>query len=339
MSKTLTSNGIFEKEYSENNNLYLIKLESNSNQIQISIRDINDIEEISSIYKGSFSIDKLTENNNFLKKFDIEDMKDILISVINSQKLSISKQDLSLLSSWKFIIINEIDIKLLLTKEKTDDKEVIVQLIGAIKSLNKSNISLKNEIDTIKKDIENINNYIFKKIFYESNIINNFEETINIKKWIYEKNYNNINKEIKLIYKATKDGDSASKYHQLCDNKNPLITLIKTKKNKRFGHYMEQKVNVSNSSYTKDDKAFLFSLDKLKKYDIKKPEYAMYYLQSHGPCIGYTCDIYLNDGFLKRNDNCERNSSYYTYDVPSDVELTGESKFEVEEVEVYQILS
>ena len=102
---------------------------------------------------------------------------------------------------------------------------------------------------------------------------------------------------------------------------------------------MEQKVNVSNSSYTKDDKAFLFSLDKLKKYDIKKPEYAMYYLQSHGPCIGYTCDIYLNDGFLKRNDNCERNSSYYTYDVPSDVELTGESKFEVEEVEVYQILS
>jgi hypothetical protein len=72
MSKTLSSNGIFEKEYSENNNLYLIKLESNSNQIQISIRDINDIEEISNIYKGSFSIDKLTGNNNFLKKFDIE---------------------------------------------------------------------------------------------------------------------------------------------------------------------------------------------------------------------------------------------------------------------------
>ena len=316
MSKTLTSNGIFEKEYSENNNLYLIKLESNSNQIQISIRDINDIEEISSIYKGSFSIDKLTENNIFLKKFDIEDMKDILISVINSQKLSISKQDQTLLSSWKFIIINEIDIKLLLTKEKTDDKEVIVQLIGAIKSLNKSNISLKNEIDTIKKDIENINNYIFKKIFYESNIINNFEETINIKKQIYEKNCNNINKEIKLIYKATKDGDSASKYHQFCNN-----------------------INVSNSSYTKDDKAFLFSLDKLKKYDVKKPEYAMYYHQSYGPCIGNTCDIYLTDGFLKRNDNGERNASYYTYDVPSDVELTGESNFGVEEVEVYQILS
>ena len=112
-------------------------------------------------------------------------MKDILISVINSQKLSISKQNQTLLSSWKFIIINEIDIKLLLTKEKTDDKEIIEQLIGAIKSLNKSNSNLKNEIDNIKKDIENINNYIFKKIFYESTIITNFEEIANIKKWIY----------------------------------------------------------------------------------------------------------------------------------------------------------
>ena len=65
----------------------------------------------------------------------------------------------------------------------------------------------------------------------------------------------------------------------------------------------------------------------------------MYYSQSYGPCFGYTCDIYLNDGFLKRNDNGERNASYYTYDVPNDVEFTGESKFEVEEVEVYQILS
>jgi len=49
--------------------------------------------------------------------------------------------------------------------------------------------------------------------------------------------------------------------------------------------------------------------------------------------------LYLNDGFLTRNDNVERNASYFTYDVPSDVELTGESKFGVEEVEVYQILS
>ena len=63
--------------------------------------------------------------------------------------------------------------------------------------LNKSNTNLKNEIDNIKKDIENIKNYLFKKLFHESTIITNFEETINLKKWIYEKNSNNVNKEIK----------------------------------------------------------------------------------------------------------------------------------------------
>ena len=102
---------------------------------------------------------------------------------------------------------------------------------------------------------------------------------------------------------------------------------------------MEQKLILVIVVIQKITMLFFFSLDKLKKYDIKKPEYAMYYSQSYGPCFGYTCDIYLNDGFLKRNDNGERNASYYTYDVPNDVEFTGESKFEVEEVEVYQILS
>ena len=64
----------------------------------------------------------------------------------------------------------------------------------------------------------------------------------------------------------------------------------------------------------------------------------MYYNTSCGPCFGYICDIHLKDKFLSREDNVERNAQYYTYDVPSDTEMTGESKFGVEEVEVYQII-
>ena len=199
MSITLTSNGIFEKEYTENNNLYLIKLQSDSNQIQISIRDINDMEEISTYYKGSFSIDKLTGDNNFLKKFDIENMKDILINVISTQKLSISKQNQTLMISWKFMIISEIDIKLILIKEKSDDKEIIEQLIMAVKNLNKDNKDLKNEMSNIKSDLENLKSFLFQQSFSGSNIIQNFEEVINIKKWINGKSEKNINKEIKLI--------------------------------------------------------------------------------------------------------------------------------------------
>lgn len=222
-------------------------------------------------------------------------------------------------------------------KEKSDDKEIIEQLISAVKNLNKDNKDLKNEMNNIKKDLDNLKAILFQHILPGSSIIKNFEEVINIKKWINEKNEKNINKEIKLIYKATRDGDS--KYHEFYDNKNPLITLIKTKKNRRFGHYMEQKVITSNSSYTKDEKAILFNLDNLKKYDIKKPEYAMYYLTSHGPCFGQGCDLVLTDKFLTRNDNWESNAKYNTYDVENNTEFTGESSFRVEEVEVYQILA
>ena len=155
---TITPNGIFEKEYLENNNLYLIKLQSSSNEIQITIRDLNDIEEISNVYKGCFSFDKLAGNNKYLKRMDIENMYEILIDVINSKKLSISKQNQTIISSWKFIIIKEIEIKLILQIEKNDDKETIQQLVGAVKNLNKQNSILKNEIENIKKDIDNLKN-------------------------------------------------------------------------------------------------------------------------------------------------------------------------------------
>ena len=85
-------------------------------------------------------------------------------------------------------------------------------------------------MSNIKSDLENLKAILFQQSFSRSNIIQNFEEAINIKKWINGKNEKKINKEIKLIYKASRDGDTASKYHELCDNKNPLITLIKTKK-------------------------------------------------------------------------------------------------------------
>lgn len=178
------------------------------------------------------------------------------------------------------------------------------------------------------------------KLFQDSNIANSLNEKIKIKEWVYDINDKNIGKEIKLIYKAARDGDSASKYHQLCDNKSPLITLIKTKKNRKFGHYTEAKlISHNNCKHSKDEKAFLFSLDKMKKYNIKEPEYAIYYLESHGPCLGRGCDIYLNGGFLTNGNNLESNASYKTYDVPNDTEFTGESRFGVNEVEVYQIIN
>ena len=339
MDNFITPNGIFEKKYSENNNLYSIKIQSNTSEIQINIKDLNDIEEISTCYKATFSKDKIAGNNNILSKLDIEDIKDILINVINSNKLSIQKENQSIITFWKFILIKEVEIKLILTKEKINDKEIIEQLIIGMKNLKKENSELKNEINNLKKDMENLKIEVAVKLFQGSNIVDSLYEKNKIKEWVYDINEKNIGKEIKLIYKATRDGDSASKYHHFCDNKSPLITLIKTKKNRKFGHYTEAMLIAQNKgNYSKDVKAFLFSLDKMKKYNIKKADNAIWYGENYGPCFGYGCDIYLNGGFLTNENNLERNASYNSYDVPSNTEFTGESNFGVNEVEVYQII-
>lgn len=339
MDKIITPNGIFENDYSDNNNLYSIKIDSNSNEIQISIIELNNTEELSTCYKGSFSKDKIAGNNPILSKINLEDIIDILINVINSKKLTIVKDNQYLITSWNFIMIKEVEFKLILTKEKIDDKEIIQQLLTEIKNLKKENYNLKKEFQNIKKDVEILKTQVDSILFQGSNIVTSLTEKSKIKEWIYEINENNICKEIKKIYCATRDGDSALNYHQLCDNKSPLITLIKTKKNRKFGHYTEEKlVSKNKSNYSKDEKAFLFSLDKMKKYDIKKPKKAIWYGEVNGPCIGEGCDIYLNGGFLTNENNVERSGSCKTYDVPNDNELAGEYFFGVDELEVYQII-
>ena len=94
----------------------------------------------------------------------------------------------------------------------------------------------------------------------------------------------------------------------------------------------------------------------MKKYNILKPESAIKCFPNenclvygnktdgYGIClknnflkINNNFGIALVNNFLKRNDNFENHKSR-VYNVPSDICLSGENKFEVEEVEVYQIL-
>ena len=48
----------------------------------------------------------------------------------------------------------------------------------------------------------------------------------------------------KLLYRATRDGNSASSFHQKCDNICGTLVVIKTTKGFRFGGYTEQEWNI-----------------------------------------------------------------------------------------------
>ena len=79
----------------------------------------------------------------------------------------------------------------------------------------------------------------------------------------------------------------------------------------------------------------------MQKYKILKPEVAISCYPDED-CLVYgnnsdSAGIFLYRSFLKSKNNTE-NHKTRVYNVPSDYCLTGENYFEVEEVEVYQVI-
>ena len=99
----------------------------------------------------------------------------------------------------------------------------------------------------------------------------------------------------KLLYRGSRDGFDAAKFHQLCDNKVPTITLIKSVKGLIFGGYssIDWASNVNN--YKSAPGSFLFSLNKKTKHEIyQNQHHAIYLHNDYGPRIGGGHDIYIS---------------------------------------------
>ena len=137
-----------------------------------------------------------------------------------------------------------------------------------------------------------------------------------------------------LLYKATLDTDKASVFHNKCDDANGTLVLIKSGNGKRFGGYTTCSWK-GNSIEKKDEKAFVFSLDKMKAYDIIEGEDAIGCYPKYGP-VFLGCQIRIYDEFFtKGGTTFEKGMNYNTQ---ADYELSGGLKqFEVKEIEVYGI--
>ena len=198
-------------------------------------------------------------------------------------------------------------------KEKKDNKE-------------------KNDKKEKKEKIKSEKNEIFK-----SDIIND-EDKNTLDDWFNPDN----NKTIKLLYKASKNGDSYKDFYKFCGNKGPTVTIILTTKGLRFGGFTKlswkkPKNGPDNSKYYEDKDAFIFSLDKKKKYLLKvdKINYAVCMWSDQGPSFGDGNDLQISNNCLHNNNsynNCP--SSFQT----EKNELNGgKNNFTVKDYEVYSI--
>jgi hypothetical protein len=92
-------------------------------------------------------------------------------------------------------------------------------------------------------------------------------------------------------------GFEATKFHSLCDNKGPTLSIIKTTSGHTFGGYTKASWEPHNSGIWKHDtSSFLFSVDKLTKYPITKDyDKAIRCYSSYGPIFGTGYSIVIYD--------------------------------------------
>ena len=139
---------------------------------------------------------------------------------------------------------------------------------------------------------------------------------------------------LNLLYKATVDSDKAQAFHNKCDSVNNSLVLVKSGNGKRFGGYTTCNWR-GNNIEKRDENAFVFSLDKLKTYDVVSGEDAIGCYPNYGP-VFLGCQIRLyNEFFTKGGTTFEKGLNYNTEE---DFELSGGlNKFEVKDVEVYGV--
>ena len=254
-----------------------------------------------------------------------------------------------------------------------NDKNINHYFYKEILSLQKSDNLLDKEIEELKKQNELINNRLFKLENYlqkENIYLNNkIEDFFNNEKGkekeidsylLYKKEdiefLNNRllqdknvpkgkNIKYKLLYRCSKNGENAKDFHKLCDKFPQTMTIIKSVKGKIFGGYTEKTWKDEDikkmGTLKKDNKAFLFSLNKKKIYNIYFDQPAIWCHESYGPCFygkgNFT--IYSKEKLINEKMKTNKVKEFTFSNMEKDYELTdGEESFNALEIEVFQIL-
>ena len=237
-----------------------------------------------------------------------------------------------------------------------DMREIIYEIKRENESLKKEISDIKFEYNELKKVSDIQNNEITKlkeqiailleyhnklkeeeekklEIKIESSIIkDNKEYKKAIKKWI------NSNKNIKaeLLYKKSRDGDQISKFHELCDNKGPTLTLFQTEDGNIGGIYTPLSWD-NHTGWKNDLDTFMFNLNKSKKYKKLKNNFSIYMTKDCSPwsyAFGFSSTYQMNKiehGGININKIYENGAEI----LPNNNQ---EAKwFDVVEVEVFEI--
>ena len=254
-----------------------------------------------------------------------------------------------------FTNIKEANFQKIETNDYGDDLKVIVNVL--LEKDYKQRASLEDILNLANSYIEN--NLIN---FFESNILeNNDGYKSYIIQWLKEPNQNYKDlKDIKLLYRGSRDGFKAVDFHEKCNNKGETLVIIKSNEDYIFGGYTEinwdntiwnGKVGENNNSRREGNgNEFVFTLKNPHNIEPSKFNMKNEWL-NHSIC----CDAKLGPIFgcndIRIENECNNNNNSFSFydfnpgeycfnDTTGKKRLlfTGTKTYKVKEIEVFNII-
>ena len=341
-----------DKQEKDINRASFSKKENTKNDTEI-INKINNLEMIISTLQSQLKTIQEEKNSTNLTNANTENVLSELINTINdsnskidslfniTQKLSKENNDLNSKINNIMSDISKLSTKITINPKISNQEKIISRANyhrpidnqdhnNPISYYNKTTPSINIPKNTINSNIVNYEDIIF--------LVNRLKE---ISPKIHKINFI-------LVYRASEDGDRAMNFHQKCDKIGPNLVLIKTRKGNIFGGFTfknwehmprdidDKRPNLGSAS--RDSKAFGFNVNNQKIYNNEKPnEFAIWCNRNYGPTFKNNL-FQIFDSCLKKGGYCSVKSNSHFGGQLSDFEIAGgESRFRVEELEVFEI--
>ena len=149
---------------------------------------------------------------------------------------------------------------------------------------------------------------------------------------------------LRLIYKATRDGDSPLVFHKKLDGIKNTVTVFLTDKGFRSGGFVTKEWNSSGDFNKNDVDSFLFSLERREKYLVNMEGSTNYNHPNYGPTFGRGFDLVIGENvssFFSTNQNWSKFPNSYGDNSDNSLKgaLTGGyENFLVKEIEAYEVI-
>ena len=318
-------------------------------------------------------IESLKETNADLQEINSE-LNHKLIAIIAEKEYAFSNSNADNYNYEQLlerdVAIRELESKLIVSNEKLYEtikervclKEKTLLLLERIKTFNNIVLNFGSDVRSelfaseiyqkeplaIKADIDFIENDMY------SLLLLNRDNFVYLREWLLplsrnslELDFNpenNSNMKLKLLYKASLHGFSASEFVRHCHNIPNTVVVAQTSFGKLIGGFTTLPWVAPDDEkpfYCIDNekKSFIFSFDLKQKFNLKNPEFAILCSDNMGPVFGGGSDLEIvNDCHENLNKFADIGHSYAKPDSVTIEDFYGAENYNITDYEVYHVM-